>query len=63
LSNYTGGYLDQQFLLGVNYWSTRKAMYWWSDFDAGKEREEFTIINELGLSLVRIFLLWNDFQP
>lgn len=26
-------------------------------------REEFSLIHDLGLSLVRIFLLWDDFQP
>jgi endo-1,4-beta-mannosidase len=38
-------------------------MYWWSDFDAGEVREEFAIIRELGLNVVRFFLLWDDFQP
>lgn len=52
-----------QFVLGVNYWPRRKAMYWWSDFEAGEVREEFGIIRDLGLNLVRIFLLWDDFQP
>jgi endo-1,4-beta-mannosidase len=51
------------FVLGVNYWPRRKAMYWWSDFDPGEVRDEFDTIQQLGLSLVRIFLLWEDFQP
>ena len=51
------------FTLGVNYWPRRKAMYWWSDFDAGEVREEFAIIKEIGLNVVRMFLLWDDFQP
>lgn len=55
--------MTESFVLGVNYWPRRKAMYWWSDFDAGEVREEFSIIQELGLSAVRIFLLWDDFQP
>lgn len=38
-------------------------MYWWSNFDAGEVREEFALIRELGLSMVRLFLLWDDFQP
>lgn len=54
---------DQPFLLGVNYWPRRKAMYWWNDFDAGEVRDEFAMIRELNLDLVRIFLLWDDFQP
>lgn len=53
----------QPFILGVNYWPRRKAMYWWSDFDSGEVREEFALIRELGLSIVRIFLLWDDWQP
>lgn len=51
------------FCLGVNYWPRRKAMYWWSDFDAGEVRDEFAVIRECGLTLVRCFLLWDDFQP
>lgn len=55
--------MSQPFTLGVNYWPRRKAMYWWSDFDAGEVREEFAIIKEIGLNVVRLFLLWDDFQP
>ena len=51
---------EQPFILGVNYWPRRKAMYWWSNFDAAEVREEFAIIKDLGMSLVRIFLLWED---
>jgi endo-1,4-beta-mannosidase len=51
------------FVLGINYWPRRKAMGWWGDFDAGEVEEEFSLINELGLKLVRIFLLWEDWQP
>ncbi|HSK06035.1 MAG TPA: hypothetical protein VK990_00855 [Acidimicrobiia bacterium] len=51
------------FPLGVNYWPRRKAMYWWSDFDRGEVAEEFDIIASLGMSVVRIFLLWDDWQP
>ncbi len=53
----------EPFLLGVNYWPRRKAMYWWSDFDAAEVREEFGVIRDLGMGLVRIFLLWDDWQP
>jgi endo-1,4-beta-mannosidase len=53
----------EQFLLGVNYWPRAKAMTWWADFDAGEVREQFAMIRELGLGYVRIFLLWESFQP
>jgi len=55
--------VPEPFVLGVNYWPRRKAMYWWSNFDAGEVREEFDVIRDLGLQVVRIFLLWDDFQP
>jgi endo-1,4-beta-mannosidase len=55
--------MSEPFVLGVNYWPRRKAMYWWRDFEAAEVREEFGLIRDLGLTLVRIFLLWDDFQP
>ena len=55
--------MSEPFILGVNYWPRRKAMYWWSDFDAGEVREEFAVIRDLGMTVVRIFLLWDDWQP
>ena len=52
-----------RFVLGVNYWPRRKAMYWWSDFDRLEVEDEFDLIASLGLDVVRLFLLWDDFQP
>lgn len=55
--------IGRPFRVGVNYWPRRKAMSWWKDFDRGEVAEEFDVIRGLGMSLVRIFLLWEDFQP
>lgn len=55
--------MNKPFILGVNYWPRNKAMNWWSNFDSREVEEEFSVIRELGLTLVRIFLLWEDFQP
>jgi endo-1,4-beta-mannosidase len=55
--------MSDPFLLGVNYWPRRKAMYWWSDFDAAEVKEEFSIIADIGMNVVRLFLLWDDWQP
>ncbi|MGH8949171.1 MAG: glycoside hydrolase 5 family protein [Acidimicrobiia bacterium] len=57
------GAVGDPFPLGVNYWPRAKAMYWWSDFDRGEVAEEFDVIESLGMSVVRIFLLWDDWQP
>jgi len=51
------------FLLGVNYWPRRSAMYMWERFDLGEIREDMAHIKALGLDLVRFFLRWDDFQP
>ncbi len=52
-----------EFILGVNYWPRKKAMFWWKEFEEEEVREEFSVIRELKLDVVRIFLLWEDFQP
>jgi endo-1,4-beta-mannosidase len=54
--------LGDRFLMGINYWPRRKAMDWWSAFDPDEVRQEFSIIRNLGLQYVRIFLLWESFQ-
>lgn len=51
------------FTLGVNYWPRRSAMYMWEQFDLGELREDFARIRELGLPIVRFFIMWDDFQP
>lgn len=53
----------QDFVLGVNYWPIKKSMYWWKFFDLNEVKEDFQKIAEYGLKVVRIFLLWEDFQP
>ncbi|HET7813682.1 MAG TPA: beta-galactosidase [Candidatus Baltobacteraceae bacterium] len=51
------------FLLGVNYWPRRSAMYMWERFDLGEIREDFARIRALGLHVVRFFISWDDFEP
>lgn len=52
-----------RFLLGINYWPRRSAMYAWERFDLGEIREDMTRIAELGLDVVRFFLQWEAFAP
>ncbi len=54
---------DQPFILGVNYWPRKTAMFMWREFDRAAIDEDMAMISELSLSCVRIFLLWEDFQP
>jgi endo-1,4-beta-mannosidase len=55
--------VGRPFKVGVNYWPRRKAMSWWRAFDRGEVADELDVIADVGMSLVRIFLLWEDFQP
>ncbi len=52
-----------EFVLGINYWPRRSAMYMWRRFDLGELREDFARIRGLGLEVVRFFVSWDEFQP
>lgn len=52
-----------KFRLGINYWPVNSAMYWWRRFDASEVKSDFRRIRAAGFDSVRIFLLWEDFQP
>ncbi|HEV3090724.1 MAG TPA: hypothetical protein VGX91_04675 [Candidatus Cybelea sp.] len=52
-----------RFLLGINYWPRRSAMYMWQRFDLEEIGEDMLRIKALGLDVVRFFLMWDDFQP
>jgi endo-1,4-beta-mannosidase len=54
---------DHNFIIGVNYWPQRTAMFMWRHFDPATVKEDMAGIAALGCSCVRIFLLWEDFQP
>ncbi len=54
---------ENKFLLGVNYWPRTKAMYWWKHFEAEEVDDDFALLAEYGMDAVRIFLLWDDWQP
>ena len=51
------------FRLGINYWPINSAMYWWRRFDAGEFARDCVRIRTAGFDSLRIFLLWDDFQP
>jgi endo-1,4-beta-mannosidase len=53
----------ERFVLGVNYWPRRSAMGWWSQFDAAEVDDDFALLADLGMHVVRVFLLWDDWQP
>ncbi len=55
--------MSDAFILGINYWPRQTAMAWWKEFDAGVVADDFDVIAWAGIDRVRMFLVWEDFQP
>ena len=54
---------SNRFIKGINYWPASQAMYWWKGFDLLETEKDFRKLREFQLNLIRIFLIWEDFQP
>jgi endo-1,4-beta-mannosidase len=52
-----------RFELGCNYWPRGSAMYMWRALDLGEVRADFAHLRDLGVQVVRLFLLAEDFLP
>jgi len=50
-----------RFLLGVNYWSRKNALRMWIDWDENSVREDFSIMRDIGIRAVRMFIKDEDF--
>ncbi len=50
-------------MIGINYWPGETAMHWWEKFDSSIVKRDFSLLAEYRFDPVRIFLLWEDFQP
>jgi endo-1,4-beta-mannosidase len=55
--------MEGKFILGANYWPAGKGVYWWREFELAAVKRDFSLAAEHGLELMRVFLLWEDFQP
>jgi endo-1,4-beta-mannosidase len=53
----------EPFRLGINYWPARTAMAWWTSFDEAETADDFARVAGAGCDSVRVFLLWEAFQP
>lgn len=51
------------FTLGVNYWPRRSGVRFYRNFDPAEVESEFAEISRLGCDTVRVFVLWDEFQP
>ena len=49
--------------VGINYWASHNSINMWRDWDAKTVEEDFKKMKEAGITVLRIFPLWPDFQP
>ncbi|MBE6394790.1 MAG: hypothetical protein E7044_12145 [Lentisphaerae bacterium] len=50
-------------LCGCNYWASHAGMYMWRNWSAETVEEDLKKISLSGMTLLRVFPLWEDFQP
>ena len=51
------------FLVGVNYWASHAGMLMWRNWDADSVAKDVAALAASGVGLMRVFPLWEDFQP
>lgn len=49
--------------LGVNYWASHAATQMWRNWRPDVVERDFAVLAEHGMTLLRVFPTWNDFQP
>lgn len=51
------------FFIGINYWDSVHATEMWKYFDDTIIEEDFRVLKEAGIEVLRVFPRWSDFQP
>ena len=60
----TEGIFDEGgFFVGCNYWAKNAGMYMWSHWDRAVVEKELAALASNGVTVMRVFPLWSDFQP
>ena len=52
-----------EFILGCNYWASNAGAEMWRNFDSGVIKEDLRGLKENGVTHMRVFPNWRDFQP
>ena len=55
--------LKSEFLIGVNYWASNSACYMWRNFNKEIVERDLQFLAKHGVNCIRVFPLWEDFQP
>ncbi len=54
---------DGRLELGCNYWASHAGMYMWRDWRPEVVESDLGRLADVGLTMLRVFPLWPDFQP
>lgn len=54
---------DGGFRIGCNYWASHAGVKMWSRWNAAQVEKDLDALADNGISVLRIFPLWPDFQP
>ncbi len=55
--------MQDNFLLGCNYWASHAGVDMWCNWDEEVVRRDMELMRENGISCLRMFINWRDFQP
>ncbi len=51
------------FKIGCNYWASHAGVYMWRNWDKQRVESDLQVLSASGMSVLRVFPLWSDFQP
>lgn len=55
--------MQREFLIGCNYWASNAGTEMWNQWDPAAIREDLRVLSVHGVSCMRVFPNWRDFQP
>lgn len=55
--------MKKEFLLGCNYWASNAGTDMWVKFDIDAIDSDLKLLSEHGVTYLRVFPTWRDFQP
>ncbi len=54
---------NETFYAGCNYWASESGIYMWRNWNEKNVDDDFRLLSDIGIKVVRAFPLWSDFQP
>ena len=54
---------NETFTVGCNYWASDSGVYMWRNWNEENVDNDFRLLSEIGVKIIRVFPLWCDFQP